>query len=980
MKIATRMIIQIAAISAILIIALVAYISIEITKIQEKNINAELMNTAYRYANQIDADLEAQMSVVRTMSNLLGHIKTVPAANRRNYIQNQLKTVLEKNPDFIGIWTCWEPNELDGLDKKFVNKTGHDKTGRFIPFIFTNDKNIQTEPLKNYDVEVTGDYYLMAKKTNIESIANPFEYVHGTKKIWVTSMSVPINIDGKFVGAVGVHISLQQITDSLIGFHPYTDGYGVLIANNGIRAAHQKTDLVGKSLYDKTPEDLKESLSNAIKTGKEYTYTRASSVTGIKSLYYHVPIAVGKTSTPWSFLITVPEATVFGTVTKIKEILLTAAIFSVFIISFLVWLIGRNIGKSINTMLTEVRKLIEAGTNGNLKYRADIYNIHPEFQPVLLGINEVLDTVISPLNTASSLVERISNGDLSVKITEDYKGDFNVLKNNLNQCIDNLNGLINEMNETSKIQMAGDFEKHADETKFDGSYKTLISGFNKGMQIHIDNILGMLDLLKEYSEGNLSKPMPVLPGKQILATQVINMLRDNVQNLISDTNKLSLAAFEGNLSYRADASKHKGDYQRIIDGINDTLNAVVLPLNVAANCIDRISKGDIPEKITDHYNGDFNRIIINLNQLITSFKLITSNVSEFGKGNLEIEFRKRSDKDELMETLSNLVNINKNVINDFKRIADGDLTTTIKPRSNNDEMLITLTEMIRKLNTIVSQVMEATENVASGSQQLSNTATSIAQGANEQATSTEEISASIEEMSSIIQQNMENALQTEKIAKDSVDGIQRVNKSSEDSLNAMREIADKITIINDIAEKTDILAINAAIEAARAGEHGKGFAVVAAEVRKLAEISQQAAKEINQLSKQSLRITEESSKLLTGMIPNIQRTAQLVQEISAASSEQSGGANQIIKAIEQLNQVTQQNSAAAEEMSTGSEELSSQAETLKDAIGYFNIGKQILASKHFTQQQKPVTRKNNYSKGVELSLTEEVLDNEYRRF
>jgi methyl-accepting chemotaxis protein len=241
--------------------------------------------------------------------------------------------------------------------------------------------------------------------------------------------------------------------------------------------------------------------------------------------------------------------------------------------------------------------------------------------------------------------------------------------------------------------------------------------------------------------------------------------------------------------------------------------------------------------------------------------------------------------------------------------------------------------------------MESAQNVSSGSGQLSSTAVQIAQGANEQASAAEEVSSSIEEMNSTIQQNTDNAVQTEKIAVSASQGIVDVTNAALKSLEATKLIAEKIKIINAIAEKTDILAINAAIEAARAGEHGKGFAVVAAEVRKLAETSQKAAIEINSLSSTSLKLTEEGGELMMKLTPEIQRTATLVQEIAAASAEQNSGATQIVKAIEQLSQVTQQNSAAAEEMSSTSEELASQAEALQEAISFFNTGKSIKTPK-----------------------------------
>lgn len=349
-----------------------------------------------------------------------------------------------------------------------------------------------------------------------------------------------------------------------------------------------------------------------------------------------------------------------------------------------------------------------------------------------------------------------------------------------------------------------------------------------------------------------------------------------------------------------------------------------------------------------------------------------------------------------MYIAKNIHNTIKNASVVASKLSEGDLTVEFDT-SVKDEigfLLTDLKKMIGKFKEVILYVKSASDNIVSASQELSISSQQLSEGATEQAAATEEVSSSMEEMVAGVQHNSENAQQTQQIAsrasQDALEGSVAVNQAG----ISMKSIANKITIISDIARQTNILALNAAVEAARAGDQGRGFAVVAAEVRKLAEKSQLAAVEINELSQSSVTIAERSKNLLDQMVPNIQQTSKLVEEISASSVEQHSGAGQINKALQQLSQVTQQNAATSEEVAASAEELSSQADMLKEIISFFKSENDAKPKAPSSQKvhlpyKKVQPRKNNFpakpkSNGIApksgISLNMDSLDEEYEKF
>lgn len=288
-------------------------------------------------------------------------------------------------------------------------------------------------------------------------------------------------------------------------------------------------------------------------------------------------------------------------------------------------------------------------------------------------------------------------------------------------------------------------------------------------------------------------------------------------------------------------------------------------------------------------------------------------------------------------TTKNLVQPVQQAIVFVQQVARGDLSTMLQLNRRDEvgDLLDAVNHMVLKLRDVVSAVKGSSDNVASVSQQLSSSSEQMSQGASEQASTAEEVSSTMEQIAANIRQNAENALQTEKIAVQSAVDAQEAGTAVIQAVQAMKTIAEKVTVIEDIARQTRLLSLNATIEAARAQEHGKGFAVVASEVRTLAEQSKEAANEITELAKASFVMSEKAGDMLMTLVPKIQNTASLVQEISAASNEQNAGVDQVNKAIQQLDMVIQQNASTSEETAATAEELTAQAEMLQNTIAFF---------------------------------------------
>ncbi len=892
-------------------------------------------------------------------------------ADRRQFNQ-LLQSTLEQAPGLMSVWFTFEPSRFDGRDRDFIDTDFGNDAGRYnIGFDRARGRISMDISPEAELVPDKADYFFVPKSSGETSLLPPYAYQYheDSAEVFETTYCVPLYAGDQFLGVSGVDISLEEMSRMVSGIKPYETGYAAILAQDGTYAAHP--DIALRSQKPAAQDEVGQAARREFKEGgnDEYWSPRLNAWVWI----FRQEIRVGQAKTPWSLFVVMPRDAALAPVWSITRICILLALGVTVFAMALVALIARRIADPVRRLKMAGERLAQGDTQSAREIMVSV-GLHgrspgkesrkrPQGKDEVAELAESFDAIIQSQEALAQTAMNIARGDLTSQVELRSEKDFMSLS--MKMVLESLNGLLAETTALTEAATCGKLSQRGEADRFQGGYRQIVQGINHLLEAVIGPLSIAADHFKRISMGDIPPKIDTeYQGDFREIRDNLNTCIEAIQLLTTDIAALSQAAVQGNLAHRADAGRHRGDFRIIVQGVNDTLDSVIGPLKVAADYVDRISKGDIPPKLTEPYQGDFNEIKNNLNVCIDAVNALVEDSHSLSRAAVEGrlttrvpasrhqgDFRKivqgvNDTLDALLEPVTEAAEV-------LSRVAEKDLTVRVVGQYQGDHARIknSLNQAIQNLHEGLQQVAVGSEQVSSAAGEISRGSQALAQGNSEQAGSLEEVSGSLQGMATMSRKNTTSSQQvqqmTESARRNSNRGVENMIKLKQvmDQIKSSSDRTTKIVkTIDEIAFQTNLLALNAAVEAARSGEAGKGFAVVAEEVRNLAVRSAEAARNTADLIEESARnsdcgvaVNQEVLRNLEEINRQINNISEAVSEITSDSEKQSLGVDRIHKAVEQMNLVVQQVAASSEEAAGTSEELSSQAMEMKRMVASFKL-------------------------------------------
>jgi len=625
MKLRTRLLLTICTVALVSFAATIGYVTVKAKNQSEAQALETAKEMASRYSGEVQVTIEVAMNAARTLAHVFEGAKSNSATPDRKLFNDILRRVLEQNPAFLGVWSCWEPNALDGKDMNYKGTQGHDNTGRFIPYWYRANGAVAMEPLVSYTVPGDGDYYLQPLKTGQETIMDPYFYEISGQEMLITSVCIPISVGGRTIGVAGVDITLNFFNEMVSKITPYETGYGFMVSNTGLFVSHPQADLLGKNMRDFGGSD---SLMAAVANGKEYTQYKESVKTGTISLMQFVPITIGKVTTPWSFGIVAPMDKIRAGAKQLAKAAILIGVISMVVFVVIVFFLANSIVAPINTIVAGLKDIAQG--EGDLTMRLPS-NRMDEIGELANWFNlfvEKLQKIISGIANDTRDLESSSTGLLSISDT-----------------VSEGSGTMSEKSSAvaaAAEEMSSNITSVASAVEQSSTNIGMVSAAAEEMTSTINEIAKNTDQTRATSKQTVSKTQSASKNISMLSTaaQEIGNVVETITDISEQTNLLALNATieaaragEAGKGFAVVAGEIKNLAQQTAEATLEIKGRVQNIQSSTHDTVDEIQK--ITEAITD-VNAMIDNVAASVEEQSATTREISENVSQAAMGIQEV--------------------------------------------------------------------------------------------------------------------------------------------------------------------------------------------------------------------------------------------------------------------------------------------------------------------------------------------------------